>query len=75
MQISLPTGFEKLTRSEQIDYIGNLWDWFISQPDETIPLPQWHLETVRERMADPDRQELKPWNEVKQRLWSKYSGE
>ncbi|NEQ86026.1 MAG: addiction module protein [Moorea sp. SIO2I5] len=66
MQIPLPTGFDKLNRSEQINYIGDLWDWFISQPDDTIA-PQWHMDIVLERLADHDPERSQPWTTVKQR--------
>ncbi len=71
MQIPLPTGFDKLNRSEQINYIGDLWDWFISQPDDTIA-PQWHMDIVQERLADHDPERSQPWTNVKQRLGRKY---
>lgn len=74
MQISLPMGFEELTQVEQIEYIGALWDWVISQAEE-VPSPPWHWDIVADRVASHDRDRARPWSEVRQRLWSRYGGE
>lgn len=66
-----PPGFDKLSKEEQIRYIQQLWDLITTSPDE-VPVPQWHLDIVRDRIASCDLEEVSPWGEVKQRLLSKY---
>ncbi|HEX5716691.1 MAG TPA: addiction module protein [Thermoanaerobaculia bacterium] len=52
-----PPGFDELSADEKIVYVQALWDR-IEAPRENEPVPDWHLEIVRERLAeyeaDPD---------------------
>lgn len=68
--IAPPPGFEKLSKSEQIRYVQQ-WDLITASPDE-VPVPQWHLDVVRDRIASYDLEQASHWGEVKQRLLSKY---
>lgn len=45
-----PPGFSELSVAEQIDYVLTLWER-IGDNLEGIPVPDWHLEIVRERRA------------------------
>jgi len=67
----LPTGFEQLSKDQQIDYVQQLWNMILSVPDE-VPVPEWHLEIVRERVSSQASAQLTTWSEAKQRLYSKY---
>lgn len=69
--LALPPGFEQLSKDQQIDYVQQLWDLILAIPDQ-VPVPVWHLEVVRERVASQDAAQLSQWSEVKQRLLSKY---
>lgn len=69
--IAPPPGFEQLSKDQQIDYIQQLWDLILAVPDE-VPVPEWHLETVRDRVASQNAAEFSTWDAVKQRLQSKY---
>ena len=69
--LSLPPGFEQLSKEQQIDYVQQLWDMILTAPDE-VPVPEWHLEVVRDRVASRNQAQLNDWNEVKQRLQNKY---
>ena len=69
--IALPPGFEQLTKDQQIDYVQQLWDVILAASDE-VPVPEWHLEIVRERVASQTTAQLSTWNEAKQRFMSKY---
>jgi hypothetical protein len=69
--LSPPPGFEQLTKAQQIDYIQGLWDLIIITPDE-LPVPEWHLDIVNERVASQNTASFSTWDEVKQRLLSKY---
>ena len=69
--LALPPGFEQLSKDQQIDYIQQLWDLILTVPDE-VPVPEWHLEIVRERVSSQATAPSRPWGEVKQRLLDKY---
>jgi hypothetical protein len=69
--LPLPPGFEQLSKAQQIDYIQQLWDLILTNPDN-IPVPEWHLEIVKQRLASRDSASLSTWDTVKQRLFSKY---
>jgi putative addiction module component (TIGR02574 family) len=44
-----PPGFDELSTDDQIEYLNELWDRISSDP-EKIPVPDWHMEIVRERL-------------------------
>jgi len=69
--LAIPPGFEQLSKEQQIDYVQQLWDLIIAVPEQ-IPVPEWHLEIVRDRVSSQDATHKNTWNEVKQRLMSKY---
>jgi hypothetical protein len=68
-----PPGFEQLSKEEQIRYVQELWDLITTVPDE-IPIPQWHLDLIRNRMVSHNPQQISSWSEVKQQMFSKYRG-
>jgi len=69
--LALPPGFEQLSKEQQIDYVQQLWDLIVAVPEQ-IPVPEWHLEIVRDRVSSHETAQTNTWNEVKQRLMSKY---
>jgi hypothetical protein len=69
--LSPPSGFEHLTKAQQIDYVQHLWDLIIITPDQ-LPVPEWHLEVVNQRVTSQSTASFSAWDEVKQRLLSKY---
>lgn len=46
-----PPGFDDLSIDEKIDYVQFLWERIAVHP-EAIPVPDWHLELVRESLAE-----------------------
>jgi putative addiction module component (TIGR02574 family) len=52
-----PPGFDELSVEEKLDYVESLWDRILDDP-QGVPVPDWHLQIVRERMveyeADPE---------------------
>ena len=50
--LTLLPGFEQLSKDQQIDYVQQLWEVIAAHPDE-VPVPEWHLEIVRDRMNSP----------------------
>ena len=45
-----PPGFDDLSIDEQIDLVQSLWDR-IAATAEQVPVPEWHREIIRERLA------------------------
>jgi hypothetical protein len=66
-----PPGFEGLSKDQQMDYVQQLWDWVLEGP-EALPVINWHLEIVQERMTVPASELLSDWINVKQRLLYKH---
>ena len=46
-----PPGFDDLSPDDQIAYVQSLWDRIAAQPDQ-VPVPDWHRQVIRQRMAD-----------------------
>ena len=67
-----PPGFDELSTEEKLDYVQSLWDRLLPTP-EKIPVPDWHKQTVNERLADyqanPD--EGRTWDQVRNELEQK----
>ncbi|HEX7480158.1 MAG TPA: addiction module protein [Polyangiales bacterium] len=70
-----PPGFDDLPVEEQIDYVQALWDRISASPDR-VPVPDWHLKLIDERLADleanPD--DTVPWDQVRDDLRAKLGG-
>lgn len=68
-----PPGFDDLSIEEKLDYIQSLWDR-IPAPPEAMPVPDWHLELVRESLAeyeaDPESGNVS-WEEFQEMLSKK----
>ncbi len=47
--IQIPSGFNELSKAEQVRYLQALWDQISDQPDE-IPVPETHLQLAEERL-------------------------
>lgn len=45
-----PPGFDDLPVDEQIDFVQSLWDR-IAATSEQVPVPEWHRDILRERLA------------------------
>lgn len=45
-----PPGFDDLPVDEQIDFVQSLWDR-IAATAEQVPVPEWHRDILRERLA------------------------
>lgn len=56
--ITEPSGFAELTKTEQIQYLMDLWDRILDGPGE-LPTPEAHLDVAVARLAtfreDPTR--------------------
>ena len=56
--IELPPGFERMSRSEQLDYVQSLWEYLDPEANEP-PAPAWQVEMAERRLdeyfANPDQ--------------------
>jgi putative addiction module component (TIGR02574 family) len=67
-----PPGFDALSVDQKIEYVESLWESILEQSD--VPVPDWHLELIRERL---DAYRAAPsagssWDEVRAELQLKY---
>jgi putative addiction module component (TIGR02574 family) len=63
---SPPPEFDGLSVEDKIEYVNSLWDRITARPED-IPVPDWHRQIVRERLArDEERpDEALPWEDVR----------
>ena len=47
--IQTPSGFNQLSKMEQVRYLQALWDQISENPDE-IPIPESHLQLAENRL-------------------------
>ena len=62
-----PPGFDELTFDEKLDYVQSLWDRIAAEPD-SVPVPDWHIEVVEERLSRNQSGTGRPWDEVRDQL-------
>ena len=62
----LLTEILRLPPRERIELLQEAWDAIAASPDE-VPVPEWHVEVLEKRLAEPDPQWLS-WEEVRARL-------
>jgi hypothetical protein len=48
--IQTPSGFNQLSKAEQVQYLQALWDQISAQPND-IPVPESHLQLAEERLS------------------------
>ncbi len=56
----------RLPPDERIEFLGDAWDAIAASPVQ-VPVPEWHLDVLKKRLADPDPKYV-PWDEVRERL-------
>ncbi len=64
-----PPGFDELSIEEKLDYVQSLWDRIAAKP-ESIPVPDWHLEVIDERLDDSRAKHGggRSWDELREEL-------
>ena len=68
-----PPGFEELSVEEKLDYVQSLWDRIAAKP-EAVPVPDWHLLVIGERLANPANSRAgRSWDEFREQLRTKLS--
>ncbi len=63
---ALLTEILRLPPEERIDLLGEAWDAIAASP-ENVPVPEWHVQELERRLAEPDP-EYVSWDEVRDRL-------
>jgi putative addiction module component (TIGR02574 family) len=58
----------RLPPEERIELLGDAWDTIAASPQD-VPIPEWHVQELERRLAEPDPQFL-PWAQVRERLRS-----
>ena len=65
-----PSDFDELPSDDEIDEIEDEdWEYITAGPDK-VPVPEWHLELLREREARYERDGMvgTPWEEFEKEL-------
>ena len=64
-----PPGFDDLSPEDQIDYVQSLWDRIAAKPEQ-VPVPDWHRQVIRERIAGHEAgpSEGRRWEEVRDEI-------
>ena len=67
-----PPGFDELPVEEKLDYVQSLWDHIATKP-EAIPVPDWHLEVIDDRLAESQAKSGTghSWDELREELRAK----
>jgi hypothetical protein len=65
-----PPGFDELTVDQKLDYVQSLWDRIAAKP-ETVPVPEWHLDLIEQRLSQNRAGVGRPWSEVREELLSR----
>lgn len=62
-----PPGFDELSSQEKLDYVQSLWDRIFAKPED-VPVPDWHLQLLDERLAEyeADPEAGSSWEEVRE---------
>ncbi len=64
-----PPGFDSLSIDAKVDYVQSLWECISAKPEE-VPVPDWHKEVIRDRLA-AGTAAGRPWTELRAELLQK----
>ncbi len=64
-----PPGFDELSVEKQVQYLEHLWDR-IASDEERMPVPDWHLDVLRDRLAryETEAGKGRAWSDVRDEL-------
>jgi putative addiction module component (TIGR02574 family) len=57
----------RLPADERLRLVEDIWDSLASSPTD-VPVPQWHLDELDRRLADPAERATLTWDQVQARL-------
>lgn len=64
--IPIPEGFDDLETEEQVEYVQMLWNRITRERE--VPISQWHLDLVAERLASRRPETDVSWSELREQL-------
>lgn len=56
----------RLSPEERIELLGDAWDAIAESPED-VPVPEWHVEVLEERLAEEDPTYVS-WEQLRERL-------
>lgn len=56
-----------LPAAERLEVASAIWDSLLRTPD-AIPVPDWHMELIEQRLAEDDDVSGETWTELRKRL-------
>lgn len=56
----------RLPPEERIELLGDAWDAIAASPED-VPVPEWHVEVLEERLAEEDPTFVS-WEQLRERL-------
>jgi putative addiction module component (TIGR02574 family) len=57
----------RLPPEQRLKLVEDIWDSLAASPDD-VPVPQWHLDELDRRLADPAERASTSWDEVREQL-------
>ena len=57
----------RLPPDQRLKLVEDIWDSLAASPAD-VPVPQWHLDELDRRLADPTERTSASWDEVKRTL-------
>ena len=67
--LPIPPGFDALSIDDKIDYVQSLWERIAARAED-VPVPDWHREIIRTRLAAHRSNEIQgqEWEEVEREI-------
>lgn len=64
----------KLSVEERLQLVEDLWDSIAADTENLPPLSQDQIAEIERRLAEHEKnpERARPWEEVRERLWSRY---
>jgi putative addiction module component (TIGR02574 family) len=53
----------RLPADQRLKLLEDIWDSLAESPED-FPVPDWHRDLLDERLADPQEQHIRTWEEV-----------
>ena len=57
----------RLPADQRLKLVEDIWDSLAASPTD-VPVPQWHVEELDRRLANPDERATLTWEQVQARL-------
>jgi putative addiction module component (TIGR02574 family) len=57
----------RLPADQRLKLVEDIWDSLAASPTD-VPVPQWHMDELDRRLANPDERATLTWEQVQARL-------